>query len=149
VILLLIQNRKVLCCFLVFISLLSLINVNVNADASSDTVDGANNNLDYVYIDYLRNSFSIATDGKASIVSGISAHNVDQVGITVYLQIYIDGAWQQVTSWTSVVNGTINGLDEIRYVVSGYYYRTIAYGYAYISRTIVENASNTSGAIYY
>ncbi len=101
----------------------------------------------YIYV--FQNKFDISSGGKATVEVYLLANGIDQAKIVANLQQYKNGAWQTIKTWSSIRNGASCGLSESRYVVSGYSYRMVSYGYAYIDGDIVESDSYVSDNIFY
>lgn len=105
----------------------------------------------YVDIDYYNCGCSINSSGRAYCSSyAQTAHSTYQVYVSITLQRYKDGYWQNYAGpWSS--SGThYAGAYKYYYVVSGYYYRTSS---AVTVRTAngdyVESAHLNSASKYY
>jgi hypothetical protein len=141
--------KKSTSCFLLILVLTISISVCANAKSVNESDEVGVSQLRFTYINQFVNSFTISQYGYASICSYMEAHGVDQVRITAYLQQYKNGYWQTIKSWTDIEDGNWNTLDVGWYVMSGYLYRCVTYGYVYIDESIVESDSYTSSMIYY
>lgn len=123
------------------------ISSNVNAKSNeTESVDKGIIQPMFTTINLFQNNFDISTDGKATISSYLSASNVDQVKISGSLQQCKDGRWQTIKSWSSTQNATSSSLSQSYYVVSGYSYRYVSYGYTYKKGVLVESTSYTSNS---
>jgi len=95
------------------------------------------------------NSFDINSSGKATVLSNITARNVDECRITASLQRYSGGSWTEIKSWSTTSYATYAALNEQWYVLSGYQYRVVCDGSVYSGGTLLESASYTSSTVTY
>lgn len=98
----------------------------------------------FTNINVFHNDFDITNKGKALLTSSLSARNVDQVKISTYLQKYQNGEWATVKHWSIVEADSLAVLGDNWYVVSGYQYRMISYGYVYTNGKLLESGSYVS-----
>jgi hypothetical protein len=133
--------------FVVFMAIVLLSLSLVTASAIEDKSDLITPK--FSHIDVFQNEFNISSSGKASILSYLNSDIAEQVRVTGYLQQYKDGGWQNVKSWTNSEYGTDVGIANDWYVVSGYTYRYVSYGYVYVDGHVVESTSYESSKISY
>ena len=67
----------------------------------------------------------------------------------MYLQKYQNGNWVTVKNWSATESGTFCGIGETWYVMSGYQFRMVTYGYVYADGKNIENTQFTSKATIY
>jgi len=67
----------------------------------------------------------------------------------MYLQKYQNGSWVTVKHWSATESGSFCGIGETWYVMSGYQYRMLTYGYVYYNGNSLENTKFTSGTVIY
>ena len=103
----------------------------------------------FTNISVFYNDFYITDQGKAVLISSIDARNVDECQISMYLQKYQNGSWVTVKHWSATESGTFCGIGETWYVMSGYQYRMVTYGYVYSNGAMVENTSHVSQSVIY
>lgn len=103
----------------------------------------------FTNISVFYNDFYITDQGKAVLISSIDGRNVDECKISMYLQKYQNGSWVTVKHWSSTESGTFCGIGETWYVMSGYQYRMVTYGYVYETGIMVENTKFTSVNVVY
>jgi len=103
----------------------------------------------FTNISVFYNYFYITDQGKAVLTAYIDARNVDECTISMYLQRYQNGSWVTVKDWSATESGTFCGIGETWYVMSGYQYRMVSYGYVYQKGTLIENTVYTSRDVIY
>lgn len=103
----------------------------------------------FTNISVFYNDFYITDQGKAVLTSYIDARNVDECKISMYLQKYQNGSWINVKHWSVTESGTFCGIGETWYVISGYQYRMVTYGYVYDDNRLIETTKFTSKTIIY
>lgn len=110
-------------------------------------------NIDFVpmftNINSFRTIFDISTAGRASSSTYLNTRNADRLLIISTLQQYKSGSWATIKTWSKSEDGNSCQLANDWYVIKGYFYRLVSYGYVYKGDTIVENVSNISSEIYY
>lgn len=103
----------------------------------------------FSYINVFQSTFDISDSGKTSNTVYLDARNVDKVEVEAHLQQYKGGSWNTIKYWSSFNNGTSCGLSKDLYVISGYSYRLVTYGYVYQGSNLVESTTDISSMIYY
>lgn len=97
----------------------------------------------YTYVSSVYADLSINTNtGVVTCTGSVCSKRSAPVEVDVALQMYKDGYWQTVQSWTS--SGTLYTQVSKNYAVySGYEYRTYVVGYVYntAGTMIVESAT--------
>lgn len=102
---------------------------------------------------YYRNAFTDLTISGAGIaeaestISGITG-TTTKCSITLYLQRYEDGDWEDVAMWTDTANSSSLTLVRTLGVDSGYTYRAKAICYAY-SGSQMEYVTRYSSEVRY
>lgn len=118
---------------------LVIIATPVNAYTDLETIEKENIQPRFTNISVFYNEFHITDQGKAGLTSSIDARNVDECKISLYLQRYQSGSWVTVNHWSAIESGTFCGIGEIWYVMSGYQYRMVSYGYVYKDDILLES----------
>ncbi len=95
------------------------------------------------------NEFYITSSGKAMLTSAIDARDADEVKIIIWLQKYSSGNWDTIKSWSTRKEGTFTGLSESWYVLSGYQYRMVSFGYVYRGGSLLESTTYISQPVIY
>lgn len=95
------------------------------------------------------NEFYINSSGKAMLTSAIDARDADEVKIIIWLQRYSSGNWDTIKSWSTRKEGTFTGLSEGWYVLSGYQYRMVSFGYVYGGGSLLESTTYISQPVIY
>ncbi|MCD5410473.1 MAG: hypothetical protein LRZ93_02315 [Clostridiales bacterium] len=142
-----IKKISVLCFYLVL--MISVIPIYASDD--SESLEGKVDIIqpNFTNISVFSNNFEITDKGKAMLTSSITARNVDEIRISMYLQRYQSGGWRILKRWTTTQFGNIAVLGGTWYVVSGYQYRILSYAYAYQGGRLIESTSYVSGSIIY
>lgn len=96
----------------------------------------------YTYVGSVYANLSLdETLGVATCTGRVTAKSVAPVKVIVYLQMYKNGTWTNLTSWTST-GTTVTSATGKYAVARGYMYRTYVIGYVYNSDGLpVESAS--------
>ena len=116
--------------------------VLASADTEEDAAGGGDIGIDYTYIAFTRNGFSISANGLASCEASIQCYSgITKIKISSYLQRYDDG-WQTVNHWTEYTYDDYATFGKCVYVASGYTYRHYVFFYAYIGGSVVESTSS-------
>ena len=123
----------------------------VNAEVEIENIEAENLIIQPMFtnISEFVNDFNITKNGKSILTSSVSARNVDECKISMYLQKYQNGTWTIVKHWSATESGKLCGLGKIWYVMSGYQYRMKTYAYVYQDGNFKESASYTSRSIVY
>lgn len=116
------------------------------ADGEAKSKDGYIISPMFTNINMFGNDLSINESGKATVTSQLWARNCDEVQISAYLQQYSNGQWTTIKSWSTTQSGTAVALEGVWYVLSGYEYRLVSYGYVYSGGVLLESTSYTSGS---
>jgi hypothetical protein len=142
--------KKVTLFTLAFLVALSLL-IPVNALAETQKINGTDSVMSpqWTYINYVTNSLTINSSGKASMMSTINTYSATQVCMFNYLQRYQNGTWSAIQSWYSTTQGKFGVWTDSYYVYSGYNYRLLTYYYVYNGSSIVESTTLTSPTSYY
>jgi hypothetical protein len=126
--------------------------IPVGATTDSDALDEKVIDIvqpKFTNISVFYNDFYITDQGKSALISSIDARSVDECKISMYLQKYQNESWVTVKHWSSIESGTFCGIGETWYVLSGYQYRMVAYGYVYLNGKCIEKTQFTSKSIIY
>ncbi len=122
---------------------------SVFADESAEKNINLAKQLRFTNINYFINTFYITDSGKAVMESALSARDVDQCKVSMYLQKYQNGSWVNVKHWSNLENSTYCDLGKTWYLVSGFQYRMKTYGYVYRDGSLVDYTTFvSSGEIY-
>jgi hypothetical protein len=138
------RRSKVFLLFLSVMFIFTILPINASTDIESTENETVIIQPKFTNITVFYNDFYITNQGKAVLTSSIDARNVDECKISMYLQKYQNGSWTTVKHWSTIESGTFCGLGETWYVMSGYQYRMVSYGYVYKADNFLESTSYTS-----
>jgi len=136
----------------IFIISIIMSAVIITAPVYADQIIEINTDVmqpNFTYINIFRNSFDISGSGYVSIGVNFRAQNVDEVKVFTYLQQYNSARWQTVKNWSVEKQGTSCSIALSHYVINGYSYRLVSYGYTYKNGNLVESTSYISNPIKY
>ena len=103
----------------------------------------------YTYIDSIWACISIDTAwGIATCEGEVVAKDVYPVEVVVYLQVYKDGKWETVKSWSAEDTYSVY-LSKAYAVMSGYTYRAYVEGRVYSSSGALLESTSTSYSVDY
>lgn len=100
----------------------------------------------FTNIAIFQNAFDISVDGRAEVMSYLSARNVTEVMVEAQLQQNKNGVWTTVKTWSSTSKGTNAGLEGSYYVLKGYKYRLVSKGKVYKNGSLVEETSSVGAS---
>jgi hypothetical protein len=102
-----------------------------------------------LYTDRTSTTISIGAYGEATSYGCIiGCYGTDEVWIYLYLQRYVNGAWQNFNSWSKTYASFYGILEEYDVVPHGYYYRVKGSYYAW-SGGNYEHTYGYSATVYY
>lgn len=103
----------------------------------------------YTYVDSIWACINIDTTwGIATCEGEIIAKDEYPVEVVVYLQVYKNGKWETIKSWSS--EGTFSAyLCKSYAVMSGYQYRSYVEGYVYNSSGALIESTSLAHSMYY
>lgn len=103
----------------------------------------------YTHINSVSAGLSIdETWGIATCSGGVDAKKILPVKVTVNLQVYKDGYWQTLKTWSETGTATAN--TSFSYAIaSGYKYRTYTIGYVYNSEGVILESASAIQAVNY
>lgn len=103
----------------------------------------------YTHIYRFMNTLQIENEGRALINVFLTANSGTSTSLEVQLQRYQSGNWTTIKTWQQSRSGTNISISESWYIVSGYYYRTVATGRVYQNGVLVEQDSELSSSIWW
>ena len=133
------RRSKVFLLFLSVMFIFTILPINASTDIETTENETVIIQPKFTNITVFYNDFYITDQGKAVLTSSIDARNVDECKISMYLQKYQNGSWTNVKHWSTIESGTFCGLGETWYVMSGYQYRMVSYGFVYSGGNLLES----------
>lgn len=102
------------------------------------------------YISRAATSLTISSYGLASVTGSITGYQgiTDAVYIFLDLQMYSNGSWTTIASWSESYQSYRGYLTGSYYVPSGYSYRVVGTYYAHSDYTYEEITVNSRTAYY-
>ena len=137
------MKKKALCILLTLIVLLSVTAPAVAA--TPETVQPY-----YTYVKSLDADLTISSNGIATCSGGVASTSALSVKAVCELQVYKQGEWKTLKSWSDTGTATADILDKQYTVETGYMYRVLTTGYVYsTSGSTLETATATDVCGYY
>lgn len=134
--------KRIIPLILVFTILLSL-SIPVSA-AVKDEVMPLYNEIDTVSAGLTINK----TLGITTCTGRVTAKELVPVKVVVSLQVYKEGRWQTLQSWSET--GTLTASTTHKYAVySGYQYRVYTIGYVYNSEGVIQESASAIQVVNY
>lgn len=143
------MRLKKLACFGLVLSLLS-VNIGVTETFANEITEGniSEQNAKFKYIDTGSSRLSIS-NGVASVSSTVTGQSmVTKTGLTVRLQRYSGGRWENIQAWTTSSNSKACMLSRTYSVSKGYSYRLLTTLEAYMNSSS-ERQDITSNVVKY
>jgi hypothetical protein len=104
----------------------------------------------FLYVSRTATSLLISPTGLATATGSLVGYPgiTDEVWIFLYLQVFSNGTWQTLQTWSQIYQGYYGVLQATAYVSSGHYYRVKASYYAW-SGNSYEQFTSYSSNVYY
>jgi len=131
---------------MLLVAVSAVLPANATVNSEYKAIDNRIVSPRFTNISIFSNGLNISDSGKATVASQLRARDCDEVKINAYLQRNSNGQWTTIKSWSTTQTGTVAVLEGSWYVLSGYEYRMVSYGYVYSGGTLLESTSYTSGS---